>query len=518
MDETQDARPGRVRRRPSARPSAAIDIDAGARYSKLRNPFDPIRVFSDDEVENIHVSALSLLESAGMRVLSAPARARFAAAGADVDESTQTVRLDRGLVETALATAPRTFELQARVPRRNVTIGDRHLAIAPVVGPPNVLDRERGRRPGTLKDFCDFIKLCQHYPSIHILGGCVEPQDVALNVRHLELTHAQLTLSDKPPFIFCRGSGQIADCFALICLAHGIPQEEFVKHAYAYTVVNTNSPRQLDTAMAEGIIDFAQAGQMVIITPFTLAGAMAPVTIAGALTLAHLEALVGITLAQIARPGAPVVYGTFTSNVDMKSGAPAFGTPEFTKACFGAGQLARRLGIPWRSSNATASNCPDAQSAYEAEMSIWGAVLAGCDVMLHGAGWLEGGLSASLEKFVLDIEMLQMMAELFQPLTATPEDIASEAILGVDPGGHFFASPHTMQRYRTAFYTPLVSDRRNYGQWEAAGAMSAAERATAIWKKVLGEFEAPVLDTSAVEALTAYVQRRSHEGGALPPS
>jgi trimethylamine--corrinoid protein Co-methyltransferase len=475
-------------------------------------------VYSDDEVENIHLTALQLLETLGVRVLSASVRAFLAAAGAQVDEGAQVVRLDRALVGKALETAPHEFTVRALDPVRSVPIGAGYLAIAPVAGPPNVVDVKKGRRPGTMEDLRNFIRLSQTFDVIHLLGPCVEPQDVEVNVRHLEFTLAQLTLADKPPWVFCRGRQQIRDCFEMIRLAHGLDEGEFTNSVCAYTVVNTNSPRQLDIPMAEGIVEFAAAGQMTIVTPFTLAGAMAPVTVTGALTLAHMEALFGITLAQLVRPGAPVVYGTFTSNVDMKSGAPAFGTPEFTKACFGAGQLARRIGIPWRSSSATASNSPDAQAAYEAEMSLWGAVLARCDFLLHGAGWLEGGLSASYEKFILDIEMLQMFAELFQPLGASTDEIAATAIEEVGPGGHFFAAAHTMQRYRTAFYSPLVSDRRNYGQWQESGSQTAAERAAGVWERKLRECQAPSRDPAIVEALTAFAARRRAEGGAAPVS
>ena len=304
----------------------------------------------------------------------------------------------------------------------------------------------------------------------------------------------------------------------MIALSHGISAEEFVGQAHCYTVINTNSPLQLDIPMSQGILDFAAAGQLLVITPFTLAGAMAPVTIPGALTQAHAEALAGITLAQIVRAGAPVVYGSFTSNVDMRSGAPAFGTPEYVKANFGAGQLARRLGIPWRSSNANASNIADAQAAYESEMSLWGALMGGCNFLIHGAGWLEGGLTASLEKFILDIEMLQMFAELFQPVAFSEDEMAFEDIREVGPGGHFFAAPHTMSRYQSAFYAPLVSDWRNFGQWTEDGSKTATERANLIWKRTLAEFTPPPLDPGRAEALAEFVTRRRAEGGAPPVS
>ena len=267
-----------------------------------------------------------------MKVLSAPARTRYAAGGALVDDDTQMVRIDRGLVTQSLASTPRTLELHGLDPAHNVTMGGRHVSLAPTSGPPNIMDIDNGRRAGTLVDFCNLMKLCQSFEVIQVLGGAVEPQDIPVHIRHLDVMRAQLLLTDKIPFIFSRGHQQIADNFALLRIAHGISAEEFAARPCTYTVINTNSPLQLDVPMAEGIIDFAAAGQPTIITPFTLAGAMAPVTIAGALTLAHAEALAGLTLAQITRTGAPVIYGSFTSNVDMKSGSPAFGTPEYVKA------------------------------------------------------------------------------------------------------------------------------------------------------------------------------------------
>jgi trimethylamine--corrinoid protein Co-methyltransferase len=404
-----------------------------------------LRVLSEDEIAHIHESALYILENDRMRVLLPEARRRFAAAGAAVDDSSEMVRLDRGLVSLALSTAPSLIGATAPDPGRNVTIGGRHLAVTPVSGPPNASDLDRGRRPGTLRDFREFLMLAQSFDVIHLLGPLIEPQDVPPPFRHLEVTLAQLTLSDKIPFVYSRGRPQVEDCFAMIRMAHGLSEDDFRSRAYTYTNINTNSPRQLDIPMAQGILDFAAAGQILIVTPFTLAGAMAPITIVGALALAHAEALAGITLAQITRPGAPVVYGGFTSNVDMKSGSPAFGTPEYVKACFGTGQLARHVGLPWRSSNATASNIVDGQAVYESQMSLWGALLGGCNVLIHGAGWLEGGLCASYEKFIIDIEMLQMFAEVFQPLITNADEIGLHAIADVTPGGHTLSTAHTMQ-------------------------------------------------------------------------
>jgi trimethylamine--corrinoid protein Co-methyltransferase len=506
----------RVRRRGTTQ--GAAPPSRALAYRHIANPFEPLRIFSDDQVEAMHRAALGVLEEIGMRVLLPEARRIFAAAGAEVDEASAMVRLDRGLVESAMAQASSEIELVARNPARSVVIGGRRLAIVPVGGPPHISDMDRGRRPGSLADYREMTKLAQAFDVIHLLGAPVEAQDISVAFRHLEMLHTALTLSDKVPFIYSRGKGQVADCFEMIRLAHGIEHATFAAEVHCYTVVNTNSPLQLDIPMCQGLIDFAAAGQLAVVTPFTLAGAMAPVTLPGALTQAHAEALAGMTLCQLVRPGAPVVYGSFTSNVDMRSGSPAFGTPEYVKAAFGAGQLARRLKLPWRSSNATGSNAPDAQAAYESEMSLWGALMGGCNLLIHGAGWLEGGLTASLEKFILDIEMLQMFAELFQPVPFSEDEMAVDDMLSVGPGGHFFSAPHTMSRYQSAFYAPLVSDWRNYGQWREDGARSATERANLIWKRVLAEFTPPPMDQGRAEALADFVARLRTDGGAPPAS
>ena len=512
-DETQGRR---SRRRGGTSEVSHAVVDRTRAYRHLHNPFEPIRVFSDDQVAAMHEAALVILETQGMKVLSEDARVRYRDAGAEVDQSSQIVKLDRGLVGASLASAPHDITLHSVDPERHMPLTRGCVAFCPTSGPPNIMDTARGRRAGTFEDFCNLMKLCQSFEVIHVLGGATEPQDLAVPIRHLHVTRAQLMLTDKIPFIFSRGHGQVADNFELIRLAHGISPEEFRSRPYVYTIINTNSPLQLDIPMADGIIDFALSGQLLIITPFTLAGAMAPVTVAGALTLAHAEFLAGLALAQIVRPGAPVAYGSFTSNVDMKSGSPAFGTPEYVKAAFGAGQLARYLGLPWRSSNATASNTPDAQSVYESQMSLWGALFGGCNFVLHAAGWLESGLTTSYEKFILDIEMLQMFAEVFQPVGATPADLALDAVAEVGAGGHFFGCAHTMERYRSAFYAPLVSDWRNYGSWAEDGGKTATERASGIWQSTLERYVAPARDPAVVEALDAYVGRRTEQGGAPP--
>ncbi|MGH6907447.1 MAG: trimethylamine methyltransferase family protein, partial [Aestuariivirga sp.] len=383
-----------------------------------------------------------------------------------------------------------------------------------VAAAPYASDLDRGKRPGSIGDFENFIKLTQSFDVLHLLAPSTEAQDVPVNLRHYAMTRVQLLTSDKAPWIFCRGTKQVEECFEMTRMVRGLSEENFTANPYCYTVINTNSPLQLDVPMAQGIIDFATAGQMLIATPFCLAGAMAPITIAGALSLQHAEAMAAITLYQIVRPGGPVLYGSFASNVDMRSGSPAFGTPEHVKTSLGAGQMARRLGIPWRSAAGTASNAPDVQAAYETQLSTWGAVMGGCNFLLHGAGWLEGGLTASFEKLITDVEVLQSLAEAFQPVPASEDDMAFDAIREVGPGGHFFGSSHTMARYQSAFYEPLVSDWSNFGQWTEAGAKTATERANALWKKTVAEFEAPPIDAAIRDGLNEFIRRRTQAGGA----
>ncbi|RMD95118.1 MAG: trimethylamine methyltransferase, partial [Alphaproteobacteria bacterium] len=338
---------------------------------------------------------------------------------------------------------------------------------------------------------------------------------IPLHLRHYAMARANLTLSDKVPFIYARGAAQVADGFAMVRIARGLSEEAFLDTPVVTTVVNTNSPRQLDKPMTRGIIDFARAGQVTVLTPFCLAGAMAPITIAGALTLSHAEALAGIALAQIVRPGAPMVYGAFSSNVDMRSGAPAFGTPEHLKTNVGAGQLAARIGLPWRSGAGSASCAPDAQATYENMLALWGAIMGGSHLVYHAAGWIEGGLTCSFEKFVIDCEILQHIAEAFAPVPCTEAEIGLDAIAEVPPGGHFFSAGQTMARYASAFYRPFLSDLSNYGQWVEAGSRTATERANAIWKERVASVAPPAgIDEARIEELDAFIARRTEQGGA----
>ncbi|HVY99293.1 MAG TPA: trimethylamine methyltransferase family protein [Dongiaceae bacterium] len=515
-DVSPGGRPARRRGRAAA-PADAADARS-LRYRRLRNPFAPQAVFSADEIAAIHDTALRVLEELGIRVLLPEARRLFARAGARVDEDTQMVRIGREIVTAHLASAPHAILARAGSRDRDLVFEDGALAFIAGSGTPNVTDIERGRRAGSLADFETLTRLVQSFDVLHCQAPYTEAQDVPVQLRHFAFMRVQLTLSDKLPFVYARGTPQVADSLEMIRLAHGLSEAELQAEARCYTVINTNSPRQLDIPMAQGIIDFARAGQISIITPFCLAGAMAPITVAGALTLQHAEALAGITLAQIVRTGAPVIYGSFSSNVDMKSGAPAFGTPEHFKATLGSGQLARFLGLPWRAGGGSAGNAADAQAANETQMGLWGSVLAGATVLIHSAGWLEGGLSFSYEKMITDLEVLQTIAELCEKPSADADAIGFDAIAEVAPGGHFFSTAQTMARYRDAFYAPLVADLSNFGNWTEAGSKTATERAQGVWHRILAEYQPPARGAEIAAALEPFVARRTEEGGAAPVS
>ncbi len=506
--------------RPSRRHAAAGNRQSvqarPTAYRALRHPFTPQRVFSDDAVAAMHENALRVNETLGIKVLLPEARALFRRAGALVDEDTQMVRVGREIIAQALESCPRSFRGLGAGPQRTVEFAPGMLVFVGGSSCPNVSDLERGRRPGALADYVELLKICQRFDVLHVSGNYTEAQDVPVHLRHYAALRAQLTLSDKMPFVHARGRAQVQDAFAMIRLARGLGEGEFRQAAYAHTMINSNSPRVLDNSMAQGLIDFARCGQMAIVTPFCLAGAMAPITIAGALTLQHAEALAGITLSQLAQPGAPVLYGSFLSNVDMKSGSPAFGTPTHLQATLGAGQLARLIGLPWRAGAGTAANVVDAQAAWETQFSLWASVLAGATVCIHAAGWMEGGLTHSYEKLIIDIEVLQMLAELCVAPPADEDALALEAIAEVAPGGHFFSATHTMTRYRTAFYAPLVADTANFGTWKEAGERTATQRAHEKWRQVLAEYTPPPAAEACAGPLDEFIERRTKEGGAPP--
>lgn len=483
-------------------------------YVNLRHPFEPQTVFSEDEVANIDATALRVIEELGIKVLLPEARDIFRKAGARVEGDM--VFVGRDIVTAALATAPKSIRLRGANPIRDRQYENGAMLFQAGAGCPNATDLTRGRRPGDLASYVETLKLSQTYDVIHLLGPCVEPQDVPIQFRHYEMMRAQLTHCDKPMFVYSRGSEQVLESFEMIRLALGLSDDDFIDGVWATTVINSNSPRMLDVPMAQGLIDFARAGQMSIITPFCLAGAMAPITVAGALTLQHAEALAGITLTQLTKSGAPISYGGFSSNVDMKSGSPAFGTPEHVKMQIGGGQLARFIGLPWRSATGAASNSPDMQAALETNTALWGASMANATLTLHAAGWLEGGLSFGYEKFINDIEALQTMAELCTPTVGNDAEIGFDAIAEVEPGGHFFATQHTMERYQSAFYAPLVTDLTNFGAWSDAGGLTSTQRATDIWTRNLAEFKNPTHGDQAASNIAVYIADHKAQGGAFP--
>lgn len=484
-------------------------------YRQLRHPFTPQPVFSEDRVASMHDTALRVLEELGVKVLLPEARDIFARAGASVDDDLM-VRIGRDVVEDALRSAPSSFHFSATNPDRSQQWELGALMMSPGSGCPNVTDLERGRRPGSLNDYIETLKLQQSFDAIHQLGPSAEPQDVPIQFRHYEQMKQQLVLTDKPLFMYSRGTKQTEQQFDMMRMARGWSDEEFAADVKVMTIINTNSPRLIDNPMAQGIIDFARARQLSVITPFCLAGAMAPITVAGALVLQHAEALAAITLGQLANPGAPMAYGGFASNVDMKSGSPAFGTPEHVQACLGSGQLARHINLPWRSASGSAGQVADSQSVQENAMALWGAFMAGATLCVHSAGWLEGGLTFGYEKFIIDLEAVNTLAELCTPIAADDDDMAFRAIADVQPGGHFFATEHTMERYQTAFYPPLVADLSNIGQWEEAGAPTTAENATKVWKEVLAEFSPPAACEGVEDKLAGYIEAGIAAGGAPP--
>ena len=485
-------------------------------YRTLRHRFAPQSEFSGDQIEAIHETALRVLEELGIRFLLPEARQLLVRAGAIAAED-NLLRIGRDIVASAIETAPSSTRLRAAAKKRERRFALGEALFSAGAGCPNANDLARGRRPGSFRDYEEALKLQQAFDVIHKFVPAVEPQDVPANIRHYAMTRAQLLVGDKPLFIYSRGRGQVEESFEIIRLALDLSEDEFFDGSWASTIVNTNSPRQVDVPMAEGIIDFARSRQLCIVTPFCLAGAMAPVTVAGALVLQHAEALACIALSQLARPGAPVAYGGFSSNVDMKSGAPAFGTPEQVAASLGSGQLARKIGLPWRSSAGSASNSADMQAAGETHMALWGAMLANATLIVHGAGWQEGGLTFGYEKFINDIEALQIMCEICQPSPADTGSLAWDALAEVEPGGHFFGAEHTMQRYRDAFYQPMIADLRNFGTWEESGGLTSTQRAKAVWETVLNEHKPPPHARAAAGRIEKFIAERTEAGGA-PPS
>ena len=481
-------------------------------WREVRNPYAPIATLGEEAVEAIIDTAFGVLEQQGMRFLEPSSRDLVRRAGADVDDASMMVRFDRGLVTEQLALAPRDFGLRARNPERDLHIGGNSIIFSAVGGPAFVSDLDRGRRPGTYAELCDFFRIVQSLNILHQEGGgAFEAMDLPAETRHLDLYLAQIRLLDKNCQAYPLGRERTVDSIEMICIALGVNRDALARKPALLAIINTNSPLQLDIPMTEAVLELAGAGQACCITPFTLAGSMSPATMAGTLVQQTAEVLAVATLAQVIRPGAPIMYGSFASNVDMQSGAPALGTPEYTKAAQASGQIARRLGLPFRSSNTTVSNCVDAQAAFESQMSLWGAVMGHANLVNHAAGWLEGGLTASFEKLVIDAEMLQAMAEYLRPIPVSDDELAVEAIAEAGPGGHHFGTSHTLARYETAFYAPMLANRQNFEAWRESGSLDIATRANTLWKQILNEYQQPPLDPAIDEALVEYVGRRKRQ-------
>jgi trimethylamine---corrinoid protein Co-methyltransferase len=472
---------------------------------KVKRLFPPTNIISADEVESIHLASLKVLAEIGMDFMLPEARELWRKAGAKIEG--ERVRFEPAMLEELMSSCPPEFTVHARNPAHNMQIGGNNMTFGTVGSPPSCHDMEGGRRTGNRADYQKFLKLGQHFNAIGFSAGYpVEPVDLHSSIRHLEALRDMATLMDKPMTAYSLGAHRIQDGIEIARLARGVSHEQFEREPTLTTIINTNSPLKLDAYMLNGIMEMSSRGQVVCITPFTLAGAMAPVTMAGAVVEQNAEALAGLAFTQLVKKGAPVIYGGFTSNVDMKSGAPAFGTPEYMKAVMVGGQMARRYNLPYRTSNTCAANTVDAQAAYESVFSLWALTMGGGNFIMHGAGWLEGG-------FVLDVDLIQMVQEFLQPLETTEDALAVEAIREVGPGGHFFGAQHTLKRYANAFYQPIISDWRNNPQWLAAGSPDAKQRANHVYKQALAEYQQPHMDEAVRDELNAFVDRRLSEGG-----
>ncbi|AZQ67065.1 methyltransferase [Silicimonas algicola] len=485
-------------------------------WGPVKNIDRPVEPLGEEGVQAIHDGAMRVLEEIGVEFLNDEALALFRQAGCTVEGTN--VRMGRDWVMEMLARAPSQFTLTPRNPDRVITVGDGSLLFGNVSSPPAYWDMTmRTKSPGTRVQCADLLRLTQHFNCMHFAGGYpVEPVDIHPSVRHLDVLFDKLTITDKVPHAYSLGAERVEDVLEMVRIAGGLTEEAFRATPRMYTNINSTSPLKHDTPMIDGCLRCIRRGQAVIVTPFTLAGAMAPVTMAGAVTLSIAEALSAIALFQWVAPGSACVLGTFTTNVDMTSGAPAFGTPEYMRATQMTGQMARFYGLPLRSSGVCTSNAPDGQAMWETSNSLWAAVQSGTHMIYHAAGWLEGGLIACPEKFVMDCEVVQMIQRYMDPaICATgPDEIAVEAIRDVGSRGHYFGAEHTRARYETAFYTPFVSDWRNFEAWSADGGVWTQERAHRLFRRIVEEFEEPPMDVAIREELAEFVARRKAEGGA----
>jgi len=485
----------------------AVRIEA-ARYIERNIP--NLEILHPEALEIIEANAETVLQEIGVNFVENPAAlARWKEAGADVQG--ERVRIPKGLARQLCATAPSRYTQHARNPARSVEVGGRNLVLAPVYGPPFVRDAEGGRRYATIEDFRNFVKLGYMSKWLHHSGGTVcEPTDVPVNKRHLDMLLAHMTLSDKPYMGSVTEPSRAEDSVAMSKILFG---DDFVdRNTVMTSLININSPLTFDGIMMGALEVYAKANQAAIVSPFIVGGAMAPVTVAGTLTQVLAEVLAGVAYSQLVRPGAPVIFGAFVTSIDMNSGAPTFGTPEAAQITYGAGQLARRLGLPYRSAGAfCGSKLPDAQAAYESANSLNMGLLSGVNFMLHACGWLEGGLVSSYEKFVMDADQLGILHRLAAGVDMSENGQAMDAIREVGPGGHYLGCAHTQANFKDAFWRTELLDYKPYETWEEEGGRDTVALASARVAKLLRDYEAPALDPAVAEALEAFVARRKAE-------
>ena len=473
------------------------------------NTMPRYEILSEDAMETLDRGWRRIVSELGIEFMLPETVELFRAAGQTV-EGDNLVKLDPDFVLEQVAKAPREFELVARNPERSVHIGGDHMVFSAVYGPPFVREGDV-RREATMADYENFVKLSQSFPELDSPGGTiVEPNDTPLDSRHLDMVYALQTLSDKPYMGSVISGPNALDTIAMgEILFGGLPSSPV-----SISLINCNSPLRWDDRMLSAMVEYNRANQAVVMTPFLLMGAMSPVSIPATLVQQMAEALAGIALCQLVQPGCPVVFGSFLSNTDMQSGSPSFGTPESAIGLLCTGQIARHFGLPFRSGGGlTASQTPDAQGAYEALMTMLPTFLAGTNFVMHSAGWLEGGLVSSYEKFIVDIELLRMLRHEFTPLEIDEASLAFGAHQEVGQGGHFLGAAHTLERFRDCFYRPLLSSTENFERWTRNGGKDAAERAGEIWRKTLDEYEEPPIDEAVRTQLQEFVVRRRAELG-----
>jgi trimethylamine--corrinoid protein Co-methyltransferase len=477
----------------------------------FRNRMPRYEVLSQDAMATLDRGWRKLMTEIGVEFMDSRALDLFRGAGQRVED--QTVFLDPDFVLEQVAKAPREFDVQARNPDHNIHIGGDAMAFGAVYGPPFVRQGEV-RRDATMEDFRNFAQLAQTFPVLDSAGGVIcEPNDTPLDSRHLDMTYALQTLTDKVYMGNVVSGTNAADTLAMTSILFG-SREAIEETPATISLINCNSPLRWDDRMLEAQFEYSGAGQPVVLTPFILMGAMSPVTIPAALVQQITEALSGIALSQLIRPGTPVIFGSFLSNIDMQSGSPTFGTPESGLGLLCTGQIARHFGLPFRTGGGlTSSQVADAQAGYEALMTLLPTFLAGANWVMHSAGWLEGGLVAGYEKFIVDIELLQMMRAEFTPMEIDEASMAFGAHAEVGHGGHFLGAMHTMERFRTCFYRPLLSSSENYERWMRNGGKDANTRAEEIYRTKLEEYEPPALDDGIRQELQEYVVRRRAELG-----